>query len=1477
MPASLVRQASLSRPRSKRKPFSEVGPAFPGDDLFVVGVGASAGGLDACRKLVEALPPTTAAAWIFVQHLDPAHESLLVSLLTGHTRMTVVQAADGMLIEREHLYIIAPGTYLAVADGALRSSIPQARHGARLPFDFLLHSLAKEYGPQSACVVLSGTGADGSLGLKAIKERGGIVIAQDPHEAGSDGMPLSAIATGAVDLVLPLAKIPDALMEYRRRIPSRDLVDEGSGQGAGPVWLAAIIELLRTRTDHDFTLYKRGTLERRIERRRAMAAVETHNMAGYIEVLANDPVELELLAKDILINVTQFFRDPKVFDLLAKTVVPELVRLHAPGQDIRIWIAGCSTGEETYSLAMLFLEEIATSRRGIKLRVFASDADPDALAKAREGLYPESIEADVSPIRLANFFLKEGSDYRVLPDLRSMMVFTAHDVLVDPPFSRLDMVSCRNLLIYLNPEAQTKVVSLFHFALRDGGILLLGSAETVGKPDGRFEILSKSERIYRHTGHGRSHDVGFSMNSTNAVRIASRQEQGHAVSRQSAMAELCRRLVIQSHAPATVLISRDHECIYSVGPTDRYLHVASGPPTQDILAMASQEVRSRLRLAIQRAKQGDARVVVAGGTTVQNGNVVGFKLDVQPVSNDGEEMFLVSFVDVPHPDHQDRKAITGSLEDVPRVAELESELEATKAELASVVRSLEIISEDHKVVNEEALSVNQEYQSTNEELLTSKEELQALNEELTALNSQLQETLERQRTTSNDLQNVLYSTEVATLFLDMQLNIRFFTPATRSLFNVLPGDIGRPLRDLSSLAADDDLIADTRTVLATSVPSEREIQAQTGIWFIRRILPYRTEDNRVEGVVITFTDITERKLVKTSLKEAKQLADQANNAKSRFLAAASHDLRQPLQALVLLQGSLANAVEGDVAKKMVERLEHILSSMSGMLNALLDINQIEAGTVHAELVSFPIGELLDQMKDEFNDRTLPSNLIFRVAPCSLLIRSDPHLLMQVIRNLLSNAFKYTKRGRVLLGCRRRGDRLRIEIWDTGIGIPNDELKAIFDEYHQLDNAARERSRGLGLGLSIANRLADLLGDRITVRSQPGKGSVFSIEVMLGLVETSGPPKHDDERIGEVSRPEQNAHNGSILVIEDDPEVRDLIGSILNAEGYDAGTAFDGVEGLELVLQHVVQPNLILADYNLPGGMTGLQVVASVRKIARWEIPAIILTGDISLETLRDIAQGKCLHLHKPVKVGDLVKAIEGLMDASQHSAPPRAIVPAARPAGQMSSVVYIVDDDPHVRTEIRQTLEDDGRTVEDYASCEAFLEAYKPGREACLLVDAYLPGMKGVDLLKLLHGRGDRLPAIMITGNSDVSVAVQAMKEGASDFIEKPIGTAELLESVGRAFEQSVNSQKLLAWREAAANHISGLTPRQHQIMDLVLAGCPSKIIAADLGISQRTVENHRALIMKKTGSRSLPALTRLALAAQLAQNNGVDKPPSTG
>ena len=479
MPQSRSPQARAVRPKSSRRAAGPRSTAPPGD-FAVVGIGASAGGLEACSKLMDGLPAGNGMAFILVQHLDPTHESMMVDLLAGHTSMTVRQATDGMPIEPDHLYVIPPGTYLSIGNGALHLSQPQARHGARLPFDFLLHSLAEECGARAVAVILSGTGADGTLGLKAVKENGGLVIAQEPDEAGFDGMPRSAIATGAVDLVLPVAKIPDALVTYDRRMILTRKQNGSRPKDKAPDWLPGIIELLRAKTGHDFRLYKPGTLQRRIERRMAMAAIETDGMERYLEVLRSNPSELDLLASDLLINVTSFFRDRQAFDLLAEKIVPDLVRRQPPDQPLRIWIAGCSTGEETYSLAMLFREAISAAKSNVKLQVFASDIDPDAVASAREGFYPETIEAEVSPERLARFFSKEEHGYRVLPELRAAVVFTVQDVLADPPFSRLDLVSCRNLLIYLRPEAQAKVVSAFHFALREGGILLLGSSETIG-------------------------------------------------------------------------------------------------------------------------------------------------------------------------------------------------------------------------------------------------------------------------------------------------------------------------------------------------------------------------------------------------------------------------------------------------------------------------------------------------------------------------------------------------------------------------------------------------------------------------------------------------------------------------------------------------------------------------------------------------------------------------------------------------------------------------------------------------------------------------------------------------------------------------------------------------------------------------------------------------------------------------------------
>ena len=1464
MPKSPARKAKTARPSSSR----QVRPArgTPRDSGFfpIVAIGASAGGLDAYRSFLDALPADCGMAFILVQHLDPTHESMLVDLLAGHTSMTVLQATDGMPIKRDHLYIIPPGTYLSVEHGALHLSEPHARHGARLPFDFLLNSLATDCGSRTVAMVLSGTGADGSVGLKAVRENGGLVIAQDPDEASHDGMPRNAILTGSVDQVLPVEKMPDALEQFRPQLAAKRPPGSLGSQDGAQDRLPEIIDLLLSKTAHNFTLYKQGTLRRRIERRMGLAEIELRAMNRYLKLLQSDPRELDLLAKDLLINVTSFFRDPKVFDFLAEKIIPELIGSQAPDHILRVWVAGCSTGEETYSLVMLFREAITSAKRNVKLQVFASDVDPDAVAVAREGFYPQAIETDVSAERLARFFTKEDHGYRILPELRAAIVFTVQDVLADPPFSRLDFVSCRNLLIYLGPEAQTKTISAFHFALRDGGILLLGNSETVGNFDSQFEVISKPERLFRHVGRARPGDFSFSIGG--GVRSPPMAGQGQRPSRQAALADLCKRLVIDNYAPAAVLINRKFECLYSLGPTDRYLRVAPGHPTQDLLAMARPNIRTKLRSTIQQAGQNKAHIVVAGGEIVRNGDAQSFNIAVQPLLFDGNDLFLICFIDAP----KSRKSsdIHTASEDVSRVGELQQELEATRTELQAAIRNLEISSEEQKAINEDALSDNEEFQSTNEELRTSKEELQSLNEELTALNSQLQETLDRQRTTSNDLQNVLYSTDVATLFLDTQLKIRFFTPATKSLFNVIPSDVGRSIADLHSLVSDDALAKDARTVLSTFAPIEQEIETRAGACYLRRILPYRTQDNGIEGVVITFADITERKHISDALAAAKRQADLANKAKSRFLAAASHDLRQPLQTLSLIRGLLQRKVrenKTEEALKLIQRLDDTADTMSGMLNALLDINQIDSGTINVNRANFPVGELLDRLKDEFSYHAQAHNLAFRVVSCGLSVDSDVRLLEQMLRNLLSNALKYTRRGKVLLGCRRHAGMLTIEVCDTGPGIPEGEFQAIFEEYHQLDNAARERSRGLGLGLSIVNGLGKLLGHRVRVRSQTGRGSIFAVDVPLSSSENAPAPKRPELALND-KRIYAARQKCMILIVDDDPDVRELLELYLNAEGHHTATAPDGIAALASTTRGKIRPDLILADYNLPNGMNGLQVAAQLRDALHQEVPVIILTGDISTSTLGDIANHDCVQLSKPVKLTELTQAIERLLPNTQsaiefHRA--RSIRTTNNPE---APVVFVVDDDSEVCNAMRAVLEDDGHPVETYSSSEAFLEAYHPGRAGCLLLDAYLPGMNGVQLLRRLHDRGDILPVIVITGSSDVPIAVEAMKAGALDFIEKPISAHELLDSLNNALEQSRDSSKLLASREIAAATIASLTPRQHQIMDMVLAGHPSKNIAADLGISQRTVENHRASIMDKTGSKSLPALARLALAAHRNQ-----------
>ena len=614
-------------------------------------------------------------------------------------------------------------------------------------------------------------------------------------------------------------------------------------------------------------------------------------------------------------------------------------------------------------------------------------------------------------------------------------------------------------------------------------------------------------------------------------------------------------------------------------------------------------------------------------------------------------------------------------------------------------------------------------------------------------------------------------------------------------------------------------------------------------------------------ILVAIVDVTERKRINATLQAATAAAEQASLAKSRFLAAASHDLRQPLQTMSVLHGILRRTVKDPQAHALADKLDDTLSAMTGMLDALLDINQIEAGVVRAEPTDFRLEELLAPLRTEFAYHTAAKGLGLRTVPSSAVVRSDRALLEQVLRNLLSNAVKYTETGRILLGCRKRGDKIRIEVRDTGIGIADEHLEAIFQEFHQIGNSARQRSAGLGLGLFIARRLAELMGHPIEVRSKLGSGSLFSVELPTALL--GAPPIPEQKPDAAAS-----SETGSILIIDDDPATRDMLVLLFGLDGHIVAAAGDPLEALALIERGPFRPDVILADYNLPG-MTGLQLAAELRVRLRPELPVIILTGDISSESLRKISGAGCVQLTKPIKAKELSELIHSVLAA--QPAPPVAAAAGraeAADAGE-DETIFVLDDDTALREALVALLEADGRSVESFAGAEQFLAAYKKGRKGCLMVDVRLPGMSGLALLERLKAEGANLPAVMITGHGDVPSAVRAMEAGAAGFIEKPVAPNILFAAIDRALAEGRDQAEVSSRRSDAALRIARLTARERQVMDLVVAGNANKEIAFRLGINQRTVENHRAMLMKKTGTASLADLIHLEFAARRVAGRG--------
>ncbi len=857
-------------------------PAQPGIALSdlpfpIVGIGASAGGVSALVRFFENMPESTGIAFVVVLHLSPKHESNIAQILQGPARMPVQQVNDTVRIQADNVYIIPPNKHLLMNDGCLRLVPPERPPGPHVAIDLFLRTLAETHRERAISIILTGAGSDGALGMTRIKGEGGITIAQDPDDAEYDSMPRSAIETGMVDLVLPVADMPQKLVELRRisaaiRLPTSNdhafnaaLPLVNAKVQAAEAALKDIMATLRARTGHDFLHYKRATVLRRIERRLQVNALPDIGM--YRDYLEQNQKETPLLLQDMLIGVTNFFRDREAFEALERDILPKIFKSASNTEQVRAWSVACSTGEEAYSLAILMAEQAAVSDKQLDLHVFATDIDEQAIDIARQGTYLESIVTDVAPARLRQYFTHETGRFRIHKDIREKVLFASHNILRDPPFSKLDLISCRNLLIYLDRDIQSKIFEMFHFALRPGGYLFLGSSESADAASEFFIPVDKKNRIYRASTVARRHYVAPQPFRGQDRMLSAKSVADIAGRKKLPMEELHQRLMEQ-YSPPSVIVDQNHDIVYLSGQVSRFLQYPSGRPTHNLITAVHADLKLDLRAALFQVSQSRSpaetrRVTMNQGTNDDARSTV--RIIVRPIlAEDASNLMLVLFDEeeaLPDTGPSAANSSTG-----PAIAQLESELKRTQEQLQSIIEQYEESSEDLKASNEELQSINEELRSATEELETSKEELQSINEELITVNFELKTKVDETSKANDDLQNFVSATDIATVFVDRGLRIKRFTPPVVAIFNMIASDVGRPLRDITHRLDYAEMADDVELAFETLQLIEREVHGSNGRWYIVRLLPYRTAEDRIEGLVLTFIDITTRKQAQENLR-----------------------------------------------------------------------------------------------------------------------------------------------------------------------------------------------------------------------------------------------------------------------------------------------------------------------------------------------------------------------------------------------------------------------------------------------------------------------------------------------------------------------------------------------------------------------------------------------------------------------------------
>jgi two-component system CheB/CheR fusion protein len=1041
------------------------------DPVCIVGLGASAGGLEPMIQFFDAMPDDSGIAFVVVQHAAPNSPSQLPDILSRHTTMRVEIAEEGTVPEPDVVYIVRGHTHVSV-DGEALSISTTERGGASDVIDFFFTSLAEAREERSIGVLLSGTGSDGAQGLREIRAAGGMTIAQDPEEAAYDGMPLAAIRAGSVDRMLPVAEMPGVIIGYVEHAvaAASEHVDEGSDE-TGPA-VEPIISLLHQQRETDFRFYKRSTLTRRIRRRMGISLIS--DMREYQRILQSDPDEVKQLARDMLIGVTSFFRDLEAFEDLRERAIMPIIQSKGPDESVRAWVPGASTGEEAYSIAILIHDVMSELKRDLPVKIFASDLNPDAMQFARGGRYPESIATQVPEDYLERFFQKRDQAYRVTEQMRESVIFTTHNVLSDPPFSQLDLISCRNVLIYMKPEAQEIAHGVFAFALRSGGRLFLGSSDATPGHEDLFARVDRGSNILRRTEKPQA--LPDLPRQARVREVAPPQKRSHGVI-SNELARISRDVLLSHFAAAVVLTNETGEALHFFGPTSKYLEHPTGQATLNIFDMTAEPVGSRLKEAMRKALHEDRRQQIDGVKLGEAEPGLSTQISVVPVERRAEEDRIVAFV---FEDVLERGAATPSTEAVAgpaeqrRVRELQDELDATRLDLQATIRESEFANEDLIAANEEIISMNEELQSTNEELQTSTEELQSVNEELNTANQELSQKVDQVSQAKADLENLLSAADIKAVFLARDLTIRRFSPAATRLLNLITTDIGRPISHVSHSLTGLDLPPKVQHVLDTGERIEEEMQDADGNWYIMRIHPYAS-DTQVEGAVVNFSNVTRVKhaeaLAQSRTEKLRELARQiteAEQAERHRIAGLIHDeIQQMLAGTMMKVKSVASLADDgptkDTAIEAVELLEEAVRTARTLTSHLSPPVLRDAGFIAAlNWLAAEIRRMHGIGVDvQVENRTEPGSQALAL------------FLVEAARELLFNVAKHSGADRASLRLSRSTDRVSIEVLDRGCGFDADRLNA-----HPYE---------LGFGLIGITRRAEILGGGLQIESVLGEG------------------------------------------------------------------------------------------------------------------------------------------------------------------------------------------------------------------------------------------------------------------------------------------------------------------------------------------------------------------------------------------------------